>query len=274
MKISELEKLLSRLEALVREAGQAALGHWGAIAAETKADSSLVTEVDRRTESFLADSLTELLPGSDFAGEEYGRRGANGILTWICDPIDGTTNFVRGLPHWCVSVGLLHEGNPVLGIVHAPALGLTYAALAGCGACCNGRPLQAGTPTELAYEDLVCVSTSALKTLDTSRLVCRLRCLGSIALEMCLVAEGKAVAAIGIGEGMHDLAASLCICGEAGAGTYHLDGSSLDVGALLDRWRTTSHFVVAASAALRLLGDVISVRSVPGKLGTVLTSAP
>jgi len=250
---TDLRSLLERTCDIVAIAGRRAEEQWGRVASETKPDSSLVTEVDRQTEVFLSDELRRALPNSGFAGEEFGRSSDGDRYVWVCDPIDGTTNFVRGLPHWCVSVGLLDGGEPVMGVVFAPALDTTYAAYAGGGAWRDGVRIACLAPTVLEYEDLVCVSTNALKTLNLSRLVTRLRCLGSIALETCLVAEGRVVASVGIGEGIHDLAASLCITREACAATTYLDGRVLDPAKLLQDWRTTEHFITASEPVRELV---------------------
>jgi len=253
--------LLREVEAIVTEAGREALRSWGDIRPELKADETYVTEVDRRTEDILAEKLTALLPHSVFAGEEQGRRGSSDAAeVWVCDPIDGTLNYVHGLPHWGISAGLLKDGEPVLGVVYCPVLGITYSAAAGAGARRNGKPIRAVSPERLIHEDLLCLSTNALKALDIGGMVCRVRCLGSIALELCLVAEGHAVGAIGLGEGIVDLAASLCICKEAGAESAYLSGASLKAGELLKEWRTSQPFWVGTTAARALLDGMIKPR--------------
>jgi len=250
--------LLRQASDCVVEAGDRALKRWGAVAAETKADSTLVTDVDRDVEAFLHERLRDACPGAGFVGEEAGRRlPASSNVTWVCDPIDGTTNFVAGLPHWCVSLALLEGNEAVLGVVYAPVLGLLYQSLAGEGATRNGAPIRVADSSTLQHEDLLCLSTNALKTLRTSGLLCRLRCLGSIALEMCLVADGRAIGAVGIGEGIVDIAASACICAGAGAPTRYLDGAPLDLGVLLSDWRTARHFVTASDVAMAQFGTLL-----------------
>ncbi|MBM3495217.1 MAG: inositol-phosphate phosphatase, partial [Armatimonadetes bacterium] len=182
---------------LVVDAGHRARARWGNVRAEAKPDRSLVTDVDREVESFLAAGVASLHPDAAFAGEEYGRRGAAARDVWVCDPIDGTTNFVMGLPHWCVSLGLVRDGAPAAGVVYAPVLDRLYWAAAGQGAFPNDVQLRCSAKDAIEYEDLLCISTSSLKTLRTSGIEARLRCLGSIALEVALVAEGRAIGAVG-----------------------------------------------------------------------------
>jgi myo-inositol-1(or 4)-monophosphatase len=155
--------LAGRATEFVVEAGDHARTRWGAVNAETKADSSLVTDVDREVEAFLYDRLRVLDPAASFAGEEAGMRSpASSDLTWICDPVDGTTNFVAGLPHWCVSLGLLAGNEAIVGVVYAPALGLLYQASAGHGATRNGASIRSARTRVLHHEDLLCLSKNAL----------------------------------------------------------------------------------------------------------------
>ncbi|NLH98888.1 MAG: inositol monophosphatase [Chthonomonadales bacterium] len=248
---------------LVIEAGTRALRQWGTVAAEAKSDRSLVTEVDRAIEAFLGEGIARLHPDAGFAGEEFGRRNGDRADTWVCDPIDGTTNYVRGLPHWCVSLGLVRNGVAEAGVIWAPVLNRLYWAVRGEGAYCNDVRLAAPDRDAIEYEDLLCISTNGLKTLPTSGVEARLRCLGSIALELCLVAEGRAVGAIGLHEGIMDMAAAMCICEEAGCGFAYLDGSALTAGDLLAEWRTSRHFVAAPSRLRALLCEALA----PGARG-------
>lgn len=249
MTAEELNALLEPVTSAVRDVGDRAASQWGKVSGTLKADQTMVTEVDRGTEQELASRLRGLLPDSSFYGEEFGLHGRGSAgLVWVCDPIDGTTNFVRGLPHWCVSVGLVEDGEPVLGVLYAPILGMLYTACRGGGMRANGESCRAWAEEVPAYENLLCASTGALKALDLSRTVCRIRCLGSIALELAMVAEGRAIAAVGLGEGAADLAAALCLCREAGAEAEYLGGGALAVSDLLDGRRTVSPFLVGSTA--------------------------
>ena len=100
-----------------------------------KADNSEVTEVDRATEQAIVKVFTAERPNFGVFGEEYGVSGpSNAEFQWVIDPIDGTTNFVRGVPVWATLIALMHNGVPVLGVVSAPALGFRWWATAGGGA--------------------------------------------------------------------------------------------------------------------------------------------
>src|SRR6185369_601074 len=223
---------------LVVEAGKRALARCGNVDHEFKADDSLVTAVDRETEQFLSRELSAVYPDYAFIGEEYGWRGAKGVPVWACDPIDGTTNYVRGLPHWGVSVGLLSEGVSLLGAVYLPALDELFWGVTGLGSFCNGVRLRSEDRESLHIEDTICVTSNSLKTLNTEVLAGRLRCLGSIAAELCYTARGSMCATIGLHEGIVDIGAALCICAEAGCEFRYLSGPEVDVAALLEARRT------------------------------------
>jgi histidinol-phosphatase len=104
-----------------------------------KADNSEVTDIDRATEQAIVASLTSARPDYGIYGEEFGTSGpANAEATWVIDPIDGTTNFVRGVPVWATLIALVRNGVPELGVVSAPAMGFRWWATKGGGAFFNG----------------------------------------------------------------------------------------------------------------------------------------
>ncbi|MCT4682560.1 MAG: inositol monophosphatase [Roseicyclus sp.] len=148
MDVTDLKRRLDVVEATLAEAGQAALIRFRARDYEVNAKGrqDLVSDVDRETETALREALARAFPDTGFYGEESG--GAVGDLTWVVDPIDGTSNFVRGVPHWCLSVGLLHRGRPVLGVIRDPNMNETFTGIAGAGARLNGQPIRvsAGRP--------------------------------------------------------------------------------------------------------------------------------
>ena len=104
---------------------------------QSKPDLSLVTDADRAVEQAIAERLASLRPRDALLGEEFGEElgsAGAGRRQWVVDPIDGTHNFVRGVPVWASLIGLLVEGEPVVGMVSAPALGQRWWAAAGQGA--------------------------------------------------------------------------------------------------------------------------------------------
>jgi myo-inositol-1(or 4)-monophosphatase len=233
------------VKSLVVEAGRRAHEQFGKVSSELKADFSLVTEVDRSNELFLREELSRAYPDFAFVGEEYGWQGAEDVPVWCCDPIDGTTNYVYGLPEWCVSVGLVYKGESVLGAISAPVLGELFWAVKGEGAYCNGNLLKAPDQDHLLHEDTICLTSNCIKGLETKDMMGRIRCVGTIAMELAYTARGSLRATVGLHEGIVDIAAALCICSEAGCEFRYLSGELVDIDALLRNRRTDRHFVYA-----------------------------
>ena len=116
-----------------------------------KADNSEVTEIDRATERAIVEVFTAERPDYSIFGEEYGVSGpADAEYQWVIDPIDGTTNFVRGVPVWATLIALVHNGIPVLGVVSAPAMGFRWWATQGGGAFFNGTRLYVSKTQTIA----------------------------------------------------------------------------------------------------------------------------
>ena len=116
-----------------------------------KADNSEVTEIDRATEQAIVEVFTTERPSYGIFGEEYGVSGpANAEATWVIDPIDGTTNFVRGVPVWATLIALVRNGVPELGVVSAPAMGFRWWATTGGGAFFNGTRIYASSTATIS----------------------------------------------------------------------------------------------------------------------------
>ena len=116
-----------------------------------KADNSEVTEIDRNTETAITSVLRGVTPDFGIYGEEHGISGpTDAEYTWVIDPIDGTTNFVRGVPVWGSLIALVHNEVPVLSVVSAPALGMRWWASVGDGAYFNGTRIYVSTVKDLA----------------------------------------------------------------------------------------------------------------------------
>jgi len=109
---------------------------------EWKADQSPVTAADRESEMLLRQLLLDAFPQDGFLGEEYGDTPGTSGFRWIIDPIDGTRNFVRGIPIWATLVGLEYKDEQIMGIAVIPAMAQTYRALRGDGAFRNDRPIK------------------------------------------------------------------------------------------------------------------------------------
>ena len=199
----------------------------------------LVTKYDTMVQAFLRQRLLELLPGAGFLGEEEYRAEDWSRYEWlfIVDPIDGTSNFIRGVRCSCVSVGLLHKGVPALGAVYDPYSDELYSAEAGCGAALNGRPIRVSDRdlahgfllfgSGLYYRELVDRTLAVFNR--AFPLVQDIRRFGSAALDLCYVAVGRAECFYELRLCPWDYAAGALILQEAGGFVSQPDGSPLDL---------------------------------------------
>jgi len=198
-----------------------------------KADGTPVTAHDRATDEFLVSSLLDAFPDHGTVSEEQGTLIPSSRWTWVLDPIDGTSNFIAGLPYWCVSVALCRDGVPVLGVVDAPALGRRFMATAGEGAwevrAGARRRLSVGAGVDLHARSNDHVpglySSRAARELVRAGVRLNVRLLGSTALDMAMVAGGVAPLAVAMKAHVWDVAAGFLLVTEAGgiAGTWGPD---------------------------------------------------
>lgn len=126
------------------------IGHSDGFTVEEKNKDDLVTTIDRECESTVSQILLKSYRDHCVLGEESGVQGnADSEYQWIIDPIDGTTNFVKGIPHVAVSIGLRQKGRPLLGVVFNPILNEMFTAARGDGASLNGRRIRVGDAKSL-----------------------------------------------------------------------------------------------------------------------------
>ncbi|MSP59531.1 MAG: inositol monophosphatase [Myxococcales bacterium] len=187
--------------AIAREAGALLAEGQGRRHAATVKSSpfDLVTEYDRRAEELILARLRAAFPGDRILAEESGLSGTASGARWVVDPLDGTTNFAHGLPLFAVSIAREVAGVVEVGVVHAPALGLTFAARRGDGATCNGAPIRVSDCDHLAAALLATGFPTDRQTSDENnfaqfiafqRRAQGVRRLGSAALDLALVARG------------------------------------------------------------------------------------
>ncbi len=246
------------VQRLARMAGVMAITSQRNLHAELKADGSFVTEADRDIEQFVRARLAERYPDHEFLGEEFGGSPQTDKPLWAIDPIDGTTNMVTGLPLWGISLGLTVAGEPVAGVFYMPVTDEMFWGEKGRGSYCNGAPLKTPPPSELHRESTLGFTSTALKNLDTSELMGRIRCLGSIAADIAYTARGSLACIVGCQEGSWDIAATLCIAREAGCNMAYLTGDKVHFPDVMLEGRTRGAFVVAhpqmVSRMIELLG--------------------
>lgn len=248
------------VKSVALEAGERAATMLAEMRPELKGDNSYVTNIDRQTEIFVRERLAERYPEFAFLGEEFGWHGDRDAPLWAVDPIDGTTNMVFGLPVWCVSIGLIDQGEAVAGALYLPRTGELFWGIKGQGSYCNGARLETTDRNELHKEDTLGFTSHAIKMLHVSALTGRLRCLGSIAADIAYAARGSLCCLVGWNEGAYDMAAALCIAKEAGCIAVHLSGEPLDLGETLRLGKTQHPFVVAPPRLAALLQASLHLR--------------
>ncbi len=212
---------LAAAQAVVAQTADLLLETVGDVAATRKADGSLVTDADKAADTAICTSLAGRFPRHAILSEEGNTRYDPDIeYTWVVDPVDGTTNFARGLPLWGISVALLQWGDPLVGVLSFPLLGLTYTAQRHAGAQCNGFPLQTDASGQADDQHFImCCTRTPRRYRVTTPL--KKRMLGSAAYHIALVAEGVARAGIEATPKLWDVAAGLLVLAEAG-GAYQL----------------------------------------------------
>jgi histidinol-phosphatase len=203
---------------------------------DTKPDLTPVTDADRAVEQELRGLLAAARPGDAVLGEEYGAQG-QGPRRWILDPIDGTKNFVRGVPVWATLIALQLDERSVVGVVSAPALGRRWWAATGEGAWAGaslaaGTRLQVSTVATLADASLSYSSLTGWEAagrldgfLELSRTVWRSRAFGDFWSHV-LVAEGAVDVSCEPEVSLWDLAALQVVVEEAGGRFTDLDGTA------------------------------------------------
>ncbi|HEX7453616.1 MAG TPA: inositol monophosphatase family protein [Polyangiaceae bacterium] len=165
-----------------------------------KGRADLVTEYDLASERLIRQRLAERTPEIAIVAEEQGGKAATGnALTWYCDPLDGTTNFVHGHFFFCVSIGVAQAGRPIAGAVVAPALSSHWRGWDGGPALRNGEPCRVSSTSQLGNA-LVATGFPSDRTQAATNnfgaftrvkpLVRGVRRCGSAALDLCLVADG------------------------------------------------------------------------------------
>jgi histidinol-phosphatase len=210
----------------------------------TKPDLTPVTEADRAVEQAIRERLAQARPDHGVLGEEFGddRRGGEhgggggddpiGGWRWVLDPIDGTKNYVRGIPVWATSIALQRSGESVVGVVSAPALGRRWWAARGDGAFADGEAIRVSDVGDLADAQLSYDSVPGFEAhglgerfLDLARRCWRTRAFGDFWSHV-LVAEGALDVAVEPEVSLWDVAAVQVIVEEAGGRFTDLGGAA------------------------------------------------
>ena len=235
---AELARARELATVAAQEAGAILQTFVGQIAAANLGRKSstrdLVTAADVASERHLVSVLREHFPGHRIEAEEEAKDApAAGVPRWFLDPLDGTVNFVNGLPFYAVSLGLWLDGEPLVAVVHAPRLGETFSAARDQGATLNGAPISVSSATELS-ESLLATGfpyrlgnlandnlTNFVRLSGASR---GLRRCGSAALDLAYTAAGRFDGFWELHLEPHDVAAGGLLVQEAGGRVTDLGG--------------------------------------------------
>ncbi|MCS7060972.1 MAG: inositol monophosphatase family protein [Anaerolineae bacterium] len=180
-----------------------------------KGDGTLVTTLDVEVSLKLCDSIKDRFPDHGILSEEHNTVYHGDEWCWVIDPIDGTTNFAAGFPIWGVLIGLLHFGQPVMGVAEFPRLGYQFYAVKRQGAFLNDVPIRVSQATTFASTDLFAICTRTAKR-GVLPIDCKIRAPGSLGFEVLSVACGQCVGNLGRTVHVWDVAACWPILQEAG----------------------------------------------------------
>jgi len=187
---------------------------------EEKDDRSFVTQADREAEAVIIETIQKAHPKHGIVSEESGESGAHKEYVWVIDPLDGTGNFVNGIPIFATSIALLQDGEAVIGVVYNPVTNALYQAERGRGARYNGKPILVSDqeakdgivsfgPGKGEKERLSALFSAANNFFKTKRY------LGSAALELGFLARGGTEGFLCLGLNTWDYAAGALIVAEA-----------------------------------------------------------
>lgn len=197
--------------------------------------TDLVSEMDRASEKLILTRILGARPGDGIVGEEGSQKTSDSGLSWLIDPIDGTVNYLRGLPSYSISIAAVDGNDSIVGVVHDPTLDETFAAIRGQGATLNGSPVAcADTPFSQSIIGTG-FSYSASRRARQARVlqnilpaVGDIRRPGSAAISLCWVACGRLDAFFETGLKRWDFAAGALIALEAGADVGITEGHQSD----------------------------------------------
>ena len=202
-----------------------------------KGPADFVTTADKKAEEVLVAELTKARPRFGFLLEEGGKiEGADTSNRWIIDPLDGTTNFLHGIPHFSISIALERDGEPVAGVIYEPITDQMFWAEKGQGAYLNGRRIRVSARRRLE-ESLFATSIPFAGKQDHDRFLSQLKAVmavsagvrrfGSAALDLAYVAAGRYEGFWEFGLHPWDIAAGIVLVREAGGFVTDIGGGGM-----------------------------------------------
>ena len=237
--MDDLREFAKVCEQAVRRAGATILDWVGRFEVYKKGPSDLVTQADLAAQEAVRSTVLEAFPDHGFVGEEGPPGGADapGGYRWIVDPLDGTTNYAHGVPHFAVSLALERQGEILVGAIFDPNRGEYYMAIRGQGATLNGKPLKTSGVLDLAdaigavgfpYDlrpdspDLLVFNTAVFRCQSVRRTGCT-------SLNLAYLAAGRFDVYWAYGTHIWDVAAGVLLIREAGGVVTAPDGGPFDI---------------------------------------------
>jgi len=219
------EGLQESVEIIVRQAGAIVLSYYHKkLDWNDKPGHGFVTQADIASEKFLIEELSKVLPEAGFFAEESGKQGSTDYC-WVIDPLDGTTNFAFGIPYFCISVALVKNNVPLLGVIYDPLSEELFSAVQGKGATLNGQKIEVAQNRQL-NKSLLLVGFPYAKGKAFMHVLQNLeeisprsyafRHMGAIALDQAYVAAGRADGLFFEDLAWWDVAAGILLIKEAG----------------------------------------------------------
>ncbi len=235
----DLSKILDQVLEVTADVGAFQVEHWNKVITseiEEKTANQLVSFVDKESEKVLKQRLSTILPSSSFLGEESGSDELeDSDFLWIVDPLDGTTNYLHGLPVFSISVALLKNGEPIVGVVDCPVLKETFTAYLGGGAHLNGESISVEQNNNLS-DTLIATGFPYYKfdrmeaylevLADLMQNTHGLRRMGSAAIDLAYTACGRFDGFFEMNLSPWDVAAGVLLVREAGGKVTDFQGNS------------------------------------------------
>lgn len=232
----KLTELLEKTQDVAKEAGafiRKERQHFNLDRVEHKGVNDLVSYVDKEAEKMIVNRLSQILPEAGFITEEGTNTTRAEEFNWVIDPLDGTTNFVHGVPIFCVSIALMERGEVVLGVVYEVNLHECFYAMKGGGAFCNDTRIRVSGAKTLSESliatgfpycnfELIDKYLSALKAVMKASHGARR--FGSAAVDLCYVAAGRVEGFFEYNLNSYDVAAGTLIVEEAGGKVTDFSG--------------------------------------------------
>jgi myo-inositol-1(or 4)-monophosphatase len=243
-----IEELSDFAMVFIKDAGKKAMSHYGKGKVRVKFDESLVTEAELRLTEFFQEQLNDRYPEHQLfrfseVSEKYSHEDERYL--WIFDPFDGVANYQAGIPLWGLSLALLENFWPILGVFFMPATGDLFHARAGKEAFLGKKKIQVSTRDTINDESLM-FTYSRFHQHYRSNFPGKIRNLGCASAHICYVAMGRADAVLVANESFQGLAAARVIIEAAGGKFCKIDGSDFYLNEYLDGQRIEDPLLIAA----------------------------